>query len=198
MPDFTRSRSLYATSTASEATGGVGLVFCREPASPYLLVKEVVVDGPAFQSSLIYPGDRLCCINDFDLAWSGNVPRVQQPQLPGPHGTNVTLTFDRNLDASHSERFAVTLTRSKSFFPDKLTGSLFTPRSAESSPSKSSHGGETLRAPEAYGSKRSMGGSSYVVSNAFERPLHHQPEMKVTNPASTSRLLASPSDNQER
>ena len=95
----------------------------------------MVADGPAFQSSLIYPGDKLCCINDFDLAWSGNVPRSQQPQLPGPHGSSVTLTFDRSADSSQPERFAITMIRNKVFFPDKLTGSLFS-RAPESSPTK--------------------------------------------------------------
>jgi len=97
--------------------GGVGLVFYRDGQSPYLVVKDVVHDGPAFRSSLIYHGDKLCCINDFDLAWSEKTPRSQQPQLPGSHGSAVTLTFDRSVDTSYPERFTITLIRNMGFYP---------------------------------------------------------------------------------
>ena len=72
--------------------GGVGLVFYRDENSPYLIVKDVVHDGPAFRSSLVYPGDRLCCINDFDLAWSDATPRAQQRTTTR---TSVTCTSKR-------------------------------------------------------------------------------------------------------
>ena len=97
--------------------GGVGLVFYRDENSPYLIVKDVVHDGPAFRSSLVYPGDRLCCINDFDLAWSDATPRAQQPQLPGPHGSAVSLTFDRSIDSSRPERFTLALVRNMACYP---------------------------------------------------------------------------------
>ena len=100
--------------------GGVGIVFYRDSTSPYLVVKDVVHDGPAYRSSLIYPGDKLVCINDFDLAWSEKTPRSQQPQLPGTHGSSVMLTFDRSVDASYPQRFTVTLVRSLSFYPGLL------------------------------------------------------------------------------
>jgi C-terminal processing protease CtpA/Prc len=100
--------------------GGVGLVFYRNSSSPYLVVKDVVHDGPAFRSSLIYPGDKLCCINDFDLAWSEKTPRSQQPQLPGAHGSSVALTFDRSMDPACPSRFTVTLMRNMGFYPGLL------------------------------------------------------------------------------
>jgi C-terminal processing protease CtpA/Prc len=100
--------------------GGVGLVFYRDSSSPYLVVKDVVHDGPAFRSSLIYPGDKLCCINDFDLAWSEKTPRSQQPQLPGAHGSSVALTFDRSVDPACPARFTVTLMRNMGFYPGLL------------------------------------------------------------------------------
>ena len=100
--------------------GGVGLVFYREGNSPYLIVKDVVHDGPAFRSSLVYPGDKLCCINDFDLAWSDTTPRTQQPQLPGSHGSAVSLTFDRSVDSSRPERFTLTLVRNMACYPGAL------------------------------------------------------------------------------
>jgi len=115
------------TSPAQDALGGVGIVFYRDPGSPYLLVKDLVPGGPAFKSCLIYPGDRLCCINDFDLAWSGRTPSHEQPQLPGPHGSAVQLTFDRSIDPSRPERFSATLIRSMSFFPDRLSSTLNRP-----------------------------------------------------------------------
>lgn len=83
-PQHPRPYSMPAVVSPSRAPqqdtmGGVGIVFYRDAGSPYLLVKDVVVDGPAYKSSLIYPGDRLCCINDFDLAWSGTTPRQVRP-----------------------------------------------------------------------------------------------------------------------
>ena len=93
------------------------MVFYRDNSSPYLVVKDVVHDGPAFRSSLIYPGDKLCCINDFDLAWSEKTPRSQQPQVPGAHGSVVTLTFDRSVDPAYPDRFTITLIRSMGFYP---------------------------------------------------------------------------------
>jgi hypothetical protein len=88
-PQNPRPYSMPAVVTPSrerqqDAMGGVGIVFYRDAGSPYLLVKDVVVDGPAFKSSVIYPGDRLCCINDFDLAWSGTTPRQVCPKLSIP------------------------------------------------------------------------------------------------------------------
>ena len=100
--------------------GGVGLVFCRDGNSPYLVVKSVVNDGPASRCGLIHPGDRLCCINDFDLAWSEKTPRSQQPQLPGSHGSAVTLTFDHSADTTYPERFTITLIRNVGFYPGLL------------------------------------------------------------------------------
>ncbi|KAJ1482132.1 hypothetical protein T484DRAFT_2021992, partial [Baffinella frigidus] len=128
-PQHPRPYSMPAVVSPSRAPqqdtmGGVGIVFYRDAGSPYLLVKDVVVDGPAYKSSLIYPGDRLCCINDFDLAWSGTTPRQEQPQLPGPHGSAVQLTFDRSVDSSYPERFSITLVRSMAFFPDRLSSTL--------------------------------------------------------------------------
>ena len=104
-------------SKMQQQMGGVGLVFYRDENSPYLIVKDVVHDGPAFRSSLVYPGDRLCCINDFDLAWSDATPRAQQPQLPGPHGSAVSLTFDRSIDSSRPERFTLALVRNMACYP---------------------------------------------------------------------------------
>ncbi len=111
-----------AAQQQQQKMGGVGIVFYRDSTSPYLVVKDVVHDGPAYRSSLIYPGDKLVCINDFDLAWSEKTPRSQQPQLPGTHGSSVMLTFDRSVDASYPERFTVTLVRSLSFYPGLLEG----------------------------------------------------------------------------
>jgi hypothetical protein len=126
--DFLPTFHAAETSASGAAMGGVGLVFYRDPGTPYLLVKEVVPDGPAFRSSLIYPGDRLVAINDFDLAWSGSTPRSQQPQLPGKHGTAVTLTFDRTGESSpYPDRFNVTLVRDSSFYPDRLSSSPYRP-----------------------------------------------------------------------
>jgi hypothetical protein len=118
-------RSDPSPGAPQQQMGGVGLVFYRDNTSPYLVVKDVVHDGPSFRSSLIYPGDKLCCINDFDLAWSEKTPRNQQPQLPGPHGSAVTLTFDRSVDVSYPERFTITLIRNMAFYPGESPNVLF-------------------------------------------------------------------------
>lgn len=109
--------------------GGIGIVFYRDPGTPYLLVKEVLPDGPAFRTGLVFPGDRLVAINDFDLAWSGTTPRNQQPQLPGRHGTAVTLSFDRaSTDPGVlPDRFNVALVRDGAFYPDRLSSSPYRP-----------------------------------------------------------------------
>jgi len=116
-PNVPRGTDAPTPPPVVQQMGGVGLVFYRDGQSPYLVVKDVVHDGPAFRSSLIYHGDKLCCINDFDLAWSEKTPRSQQPQLPGSHGSAVTLTFDRSVDTSYPERFTITLIRNMGFYP---------------------------------------------------------------------------------
>ena len=109
--------------------GGIGIVFYRDPGTPYLLVKEVLPDGPAFRTGLVFTGDRLVAINDFDLAWSGTTPRNQQPQLPGRHGTAVSLSFDRaSADPGvMPDRFNVALVRDGAFYPDRLSSSPYRP-----------------------------------------------------------------------
>lgn len=57
----------------------------------------------------------------------GTAPPGESPQLPGPHGTPVTLTFHRAANGRAFYEgcevyiFNVSLTRSRDFFPDKLT-----------------------------------------------------------------------------
>ena len=156
-------------SDAPPQLGGVGLVFFRDGHSPYLVVKDVVPNSPAFSSSLIYPGDKLCCINDFDLAWSERTPRSQQPQLPGAHGSAVTLTFDRSTDERHPERFTISLLRNSGFYPDRLSSTA--PRSAsQAHSSKASQQGGPLDSSHA----RADGPkTSTSISPVVSRPDSH-------------------------
>ena len=165
-------------SDAPPQLGGVGLVFFRDGHSPYLVVKDVVPNSPAFSSSLIYPGDKLCCINDFDLAWSERTPRSQQPQLPGAHGSAVTLTFDRSTDERHPERFTISLLRNSGFYPDRLSSTA--PRSAsQAHSSKASQQGGPLDSSHA----RADGPkTSTSISPVVSRPDSHHATRSAAPP----------------
>uniref|UniRef100_A0A7S4UGG8 PDZ domain-containing protein n=1 Tax=Guillardia theta TaxID=55529 RepID=A0A7S4UGG8_GUITH len=106
--------------------GGVGLVFTKDVKNAnFLIVKKVVEGGPAQNCGLIQVGDRLVRIDGVEI---GSAPAEQTPQLPGPHGSRVGLTFERSLsnlasDRFYNKSFTVLLTRSRDFFPDKLSQS---------------------------------------------------------------------------
>jgi len=75
-------------------------------------------------SGMLSPGDRLVAIDGIEI---GTAPAGESPQLPGPHGSPVTLTFHRAAngrafyEGCEVFTFNVNLTRSRDFFPDKLT-----------------------------------------------------------------------------
>ena len=103
----------------------MGLVFVNDAGgSMFLHVARVVPDGPADMSGMLSPGDRLVAIDGIEI---GTAPPGDSPQLPGPHGTPVTLTFHRAANGRAFYEgcevyvFNVNLTRSRNFFPDKLT-----------------------------------------------------------------------------
>eukprot|EP00960_Hanusia_phi_P067050 766535-Hanusia_phi.AAC.1 len=146
--------------------GGVGIIFSREQDSHYLIVKEVLPDGPAFASSVIYPGDRLCAINDFDLALSDTTPPDNQPQLPGPHGTTVNLTFDRSHDRKNPQKFSISLMRSMAYYPDRLSNTPYQERQGVLTPSPPP---AKERKPEPWRSPQERSSYERILSQSMSR-----------------------------
>jgi hypothetical protein len=114
---------------AASPQGGVGLVFRKDAddGTAFLIVDRVVPGGPAARAGMILEGDRLVKIDGVELGSA-----EQSPQLPGPHGTDVTLAMERPLRGRVFDpavgvlAYATTLTRDAAFFPDKLAPNVST------------------------------------------------------------------------
>ena len=105
-----------------QVPGGVGLVFRHDGDSACLHIDRIVPNGPA-DIGVLSAGDRLVAIDRIKINSS---LEGEAPQLPGPHGTPVTLTFQRPAngpvfyDGCETHEFDMHLTRHRDFFPDTL------------------------------------------------------------------------------
>uniref|UniRef100_A0A6U6E8H9 WW domain-containing protein n=1 Tax=Guillardia theta TaxID=55529 RepID=A0A6U6E8H9_GUITH len=112
-------------------------------------------------------------------------PPHEQPQLPGPHGTTVHLTFDRSHDRKKPQKFSISLMRSMAYYPDRLSNTPYQDRQGTFTPSPPSARDQR---PEAWKSPQSRTSYERLLSQSTSRSAMLSPKFQYleTSPAKRS------------